>query len=305
MQDLKGLVDMQAVKEFRDRALNPEHPVIRGTTQNPDIYFQQREGANTFYNVLPDIVENHLKEFEMLTGREYKLYDYYGAEDADRIIIAMGSVCDTVDETIDFLTSKGEKIGAIRVHLYRPFAVNKFIDAIPKSVKRIAVLDRTKENGATGEPLYLDVVSALKNNRDISIVGGRYGLSSKDTRPSQILAVFNNLKHLRSGLWMTLPIPRFPKRRISIPHPTAQSAVKSGGWVPTEQSVPIRQQSRLSEIIPSYMCRAIFRTIAKNREVPLYHTSDLVRSRCAHPTLFTARIISPVIILPLFINMIY
>ncbi|HBT64854.1 MAG TPA: pyruvate:ferredoxin (flavodoxin) oxidoreductase [Ruminococcaceae bacterium] len=194
MQDLKGLVDMQAVKEFRDRALNPEHPVIRGTTQNPDIYFQQREGANTFYNVLPDIVENHLKEFEMLTGREYKLYDYYGAEDADRIIIAMGSVCDTVDETIDFLTSKGEKIGAIRVHLYRPFAVNKFIDAIPKSVKRIAVLDRTKENGATGEPLYLDVVSALKNNRDISIVGGRYGLSSKDTRPSQILAVFNNLK---------------------------------------------------------------------------------------------------------------
>jgi len=193
-EQLINLIDMQAVREFRNRALNPEHPVIRGTTQNPDIYFQQRESANPFYNALPGIVEDYLKQFEMQTGRKYSLYDYYGAPDAERIIVAMGSVCDTVDETVDYLAAKGEKVGSVRVHLYRPFATDRFIAAIPQSVKRIAVLDRTKENGATGEPLYLDVVNTLRDRKDVSIVGGRYGLSSKDTRPSQILAVFNNLK---------------------------------------------------------------------------------------------------------------
>jgi pyruvate-ferredoxin/flavodoxin oxidoreductase len=193
VDDMKSLIDLQAVKDFRNRSLNPERPVVRGTTQNPDIYFQQREGANPFYNALPDMVQDYLDKLKILTGREYHLYEYYGATDADRIIIAMGSVCDTIDQTVDYLLSKGEKVGAVRVHLYRPFAIDKFLKAIPQSVKKIAVLDRTKENGSAGEPLYLDVVSALKNKKDITVVGGRYGLSSKDTRPSQILAVFENL----------------------------------------------------------------------------------------------------------------
>jgi len=193
-EDMKCLVDMDAVKAFRNRALNPEHPVIRGTTQNPDIYFQQREGANPFYDALPDIVEEYLNKIKILTGREYHLYDYYGAKDAERVIVAMGSVCDTAEQCVDYLLSKGEKVGLIKVHLYRPFALEKFLAAFPKTVKRIAVLDRTKENGSAGEPLYLDVVNAFKEHRDITIVGGRYGLASKDTRPSQIMAVFENLK---------------------------------------------------------------------------------------------------------------
>jgi pyruvate-ferredoxin/flavodoxin oxidoreductase len=191
--EMKQMIDMKAIKEFRDRALNPEHPVVRGTTQNPDIYFQQREISNTYYNAVPGTVEEYLRQFGKITGRNYKLYDYYGAQDATRVIIAMGSVCDTIDETVDYLNDKGEKVGALRVHLYRPFAENIFLDAIPKTVKKIAVLDRTKEPGAPGEPLYLDVIKAFKDYHDVMIVGGRYGLSSKDTRPSQILAVYKNL----------------------------------------------------------------------------------------------------------------
>jgi len=192
--DINNLVDHKAIEEFRNRALNPEHPVAKGTTQNPDIYFQQREVANPFYNALPDIVLDYMNKLGEITGRKYSLFDYYGDPNAEYIIIAMGSVCDTIEETIDYLTGKGEKVGAIKVHLYRPFSEAHLLNAIPKSVKKIAVLDRTKEPGASGEPLYLDVVKALKCNKDIKIVGGRYGLSSKDTRPSQILAVFKNLK---------------------------------------------------------------------------------------------------------------
>ncbi|MBI6872752.1 pyruvate:ferredoxin (flavodoxin) oxidoreductase [Clostridium aciditolerans] len=193
--ELKGLVDMDAVNEFRRRALNPDHPVTRGTAQNPDIYFQEREVSNKYYEAIPEIVEGYMQEITKLTGREYHLFNYYGAEDAERIIIAMGSVCDVIEETIDYLMAKGEKVGLLNVHLYRPFSLEHFFKYIPKTVKKIAVLDRTKEPGSIGEPLYLDVKNAFYGKEwQPVIVGGRYGLGSKDTVPSHILPVFENLK---------------------------------------------------------------------------------------------------------------
>ena len=194
-QDIAKVVDWDAVQTFREHALNPEHPVARGSAQNPDIYFQQREASNRFIDAIPDVVENYLKEIKRITNREYHPFDYYGDPNAELLIIAMGSVCETIEETIDHLRSKGEKIGMIKVRLYRPFSTKYFFDVLPKSVKKIAVLDRTKEPGAIAEPLYLDIVKALCNyEQKPLIVGGRYGLGSKDTRPSQILAVYNNLK---------------------------------------------------------------------------------------------------------------
>lgn len=192
--DLQHLFPWEDLKRFRDNALNPEHPVTRGTAQNPDIYFQSREAANRFYDPIPDLVEEYMQEITKLTGREYHPFDYYGAKDAERVIIAMGSVTETIRETIDFLVEKGEKVGLLAVHLYRPFSAKYFMKAMPESVKRIAVLDRTKEPGANGEPMYLDVKELYygKENAPV-IVGGRYGLSSKDTTPAQIVSVFNNL----------------------------------------------------------------------------------------------------------------
>ncbi len=193
--DLEKLLDRKAVQEFRNRALNPEHPVTRGTAQNPDIYFQSREAANKFYEEVPDMVNDYMKEITRITGREYHPFMYYGAPDAENIIVAMGSVTETTREVVDYLNARGEKTGVIIVHLYRPFSSKYFFDVLPKTVKRIAVLDRTKEPGANGEPLYLDIRDMFygKPNAPI-IVGGRYGLSSKDTLPSQIVAVFENLK---------------------------------------------------------------------------------------------------------------
>ncbi len=193
--ELKHLVDWKALQEFRDRALNPEHPVTRGTAQNPDVYFQAREAANRFYDPIPDLVEEYMQEITKLTGREYHPFTYYGAKDAENIIIAMGSITDTIKETIDYLVAQGEKVGLISVHLYRPFSKKYFMKALPKSVKRIAVLDRTKEPGANGEPLYLDVKDIFYDEKEQPlIVGGRYGLSSKDTTPAMITAVYDNLK---------------------------------------------------------------------------------------------------------------
>jgi pyruvate-ferredoxin/flavodoxin oxidoreductase len=193
--DLKPLVDQEALKRFRDNALNPEHPVTRGTAQNPDIYFQSREAANSFYDGIPDMVEDYMQQISKMTGREYHPFVYYGAPDAENIIIAMGSVTETIRETIDYLASKGEKVGLVAVHLYRPFSPKYFLNVIPKSVKRIAVLDRTKEIGANGEPLLLDVKDIFYGQKNAPlIVGGRYGLSSKDTTPSMIISVYNNLK---------------------------------------------------------------------------------------------------------------
>jgi len=191
---LTSLLDRDALKAFRARALNPEHPVTRGTAQNPDIYFQTREAANKFYNAVPDMVADTMCEISKITGREYKPFVYYGDPDAEQILIAMGSVTETIKETIDYLRKQGRKVGLVTVHLYRPFSEKYFFDVLPKSVKRVCVLDRTKEPGAEGEPLYLDVKSMFYGKSiQPMIIGGRYGLSSKDTTPAQILAVFENL----------------------------------------------------------------------------------------------------------------
>ena len=188
------LLDREALQKFRDEALNPESPKTRGTAQNDDIYFQTRELSNRFYNAVPDIVANYLAEISKVTGRDYKPFNYYGDPEATRVIVAMGSVTQTLEEVVDYLNAKGEKVGIIKVHLYRPFSTKYLFDVMPKSVKKIAVLDRTKEPGSLGEPLYLDIKAAFYGQKDAPvIVGGRYGLSSKDVDPAQMLAVFENL----------------------------------------------------------------------------------------------------------------
>ena len=198
--DLAPLIDQKALAEFRARALNPEKPEARGMAENPDHFFQHRESSNKYYEAVPAIVEEYMNEISKLTGRKYGLFDYYGAEDAERVIIAMGSVTEAAREAIDYLTAQGEKVGLVSVHLYRPFSAKHFLAAVPKTAKRIAVLDRTKEPGATGEPLYLDVKDCFYGQADAPvIVGGRYGLGSKDTTPAQILAVYENL---------ALPMPK-------------------------------------------------------------------------------------------------
>ncbi|WP_418390196.1 pyruvate:ferredoxin (flavodoxin) oxidoreductase [[Clostridium] scindens] len=198
-EDLKDLVDMDAVDEFRNHALNPNHPCQRGSAQNPDIFFQAREACNPYYDALPAIVQEYMDKVNAKIGTDYKLFNYYGAPDAEKVIIAMGSVCDTIEETIDYLVAAGEKVGVVKVRLYRPFCAQALIDAIPETVKTINVLDRTKEPGAQGEPLYLDVVSALKGTKfdAVPVYSGRYGLGSKDTTPAQIVAVFNNAQKAR------------------------------------------------------------------------------------------------------------
>ena len=192
--DLGKILDWDAVKKFRRNALNPDHPVIRGTAQNPDIYFQEREAVNRYYDALPELVEEAMAQMAKITGREHHLFDYYGAKDADRVIIAMGSVCQTAEEVVDYLNKNGEKVGLLNVHLYRPFSVEHFLKQLPATVKKVAVLDRTKEPGAIGEPLYLDVKAAYySSDRSPVIVGGRYGLGGKDTTPDQIFAVYDEL----------------------------------------------------------------------------------------------------------------
>lgn len=192
--ELANLLDWDSVKAFRERALNPNHPVTRGTAQNADVYFQEREAVNKFYNELPETVESYMAEITKLTGREYHCFDYYGAPDADRVIVAMGSATDVCEETIDYLNANGQKVGVVKVRLYRPFSNERLLAAIPKTVKKIAVLDRTKEPGSTGEPLYLDVRNAFYGQADAPlVVGGRFGLGSKDPNPGHIAAVYANL----------------------------------------------------------------------------------------------------------------
>ncbi|MCR5585921.1 MAG: pyruvate:ferredoxin (flavodoxin) oxidoreductase [Lachnospiraceae bacterium] len=193
-EDLKDMCNMDAVKAFRDRALNPNHPVQRGTAQNPDVFFQAREASNKFYDAVPGIVEEYMNKVNAKIGTDYKLFNYYGAPDAEHVIVAMGSVNETVEETIDYLASKGEKVGLVKVRLYRPFAADKLVEAIPDTCKKITVLDRTKEPGALGEPLYLDVVAAIKGSKldACDVLLGRYGLGSKDTIPADIIATYHN-----------------------------------------------------------------------------------------------------------------
>ncbi len=193
-EELAKLIDYEALEDFRNSALNPNHPVTRGTAQNPDVYFQMAESINKYYEDIPDVVENYMSEITKLTGREYHCFDYYGAKDADRIIISMGSVSEVIEEVVDYLNKSGEKVGLVKVRLYRPFSVEKLLKAIPTSVKKIAVLDRTKEPGSIGEPLYLDIVKAYNGKENAPmIIGGRFGLGSKDPTPSDIAAVYKNL----------------------------------------------------------------------------------------------------------------
>ena len=193
-EDLKDMVDMDAIEAYRQDALNPNHPCQRGSAQNPDIFFQAREACNPYYDALPAIVQEYMDKVNAKIGTDYKLFNYYGAPDAEKVIIAMGSVCDTIEETIDYLTAAGEKVGVVKVRLYRPFCADALVEAIPDTAKLITVLDRTKEPGALGEPLYLDVVAALKGTKfnDTPVFTGRYGLGSKDTTPAQIVAVYHN-----------------------------------------------------------------------------------------------------------------
>ena len=195
-EDLKDMCDMEAVEAFRKHALNPEHPSTRGSHENGDIFFQHREACNKYYDELPAVVEKYMGKINEKLGTNYQLFNYYGAPDADRVIIAMGSICDVAEEVIDYMNARGEKVGLVKVRLYRPFAADKLLEAIPATAKKIAVLDRTKEPGALGEPLYLDVVSALANagKNDVKVIGGRYGLGSKDTPPSSVFAVYEELK---------------------------------------------------------------------------------------------------------------
>ena len=206
--DLKEMVDMDAVNAFRKRALNPDRPVMRGSHENGDIFFQHREACNSFYDAVPAIVEEYMDKVNAKIGTDYKLFNYYGAPDADRVIIAMGSICDVAEEVIDYLTAMGEKVGLVKVRLYRPFSAEKLCEAIPATAKKIAVLDRTKEPGSLGEPLYLDVVAALNRmgRTGITVSGGRYGLGSKDTPPSSIFAVYDELKKENGKTYFTLGI---------------------------------------------------------------------------------------------------
>ncbi|MBQ4618211.1 MAG: pyruvate:ferredoxin (flavodoxin) oxidoreductase [Clostridia bacterium] len=207
-EDLKEMVDMDAVDRFRREALNPEHPVQRGTAQNPDIYFQGREAANTYYDALPAVVEEYMNMVNAKIGTKYKLFNYYGARDAENVIIAMGSVNETIEEVVDYLNAAGEKVGLIKVRLYRPFSVKHLIAALPKTVKKITVLDRTKESGSIGEPLYLDVVAAIADSKyaGTPVYSGRYGLGSKDTTPGQIVSVFRNMQAARGKKRFTIGI---------------------------------------------------------------------------------------------------
>ena len=198
-EDLKDLIDLDAVQAFRDNALNPTHPCQMGSAQNPDLFFQTRESCNPYYDAMPAIVEEYMNKVNAKLGTDYKLFNYYGAPDAEQIIIAMGSVNETIEETVDYLNARGRKVGVVKVRLYRPFSAEHLIAAIPDTVKKISVLDRTKEPGSIGEPLELDVIKALKGTKfdAVEVYGGRYGLGSKDTTPAQIIAVFDNTEKKR------------------------------------------------------------------------------------------------------------
>ena len=228
-EDLKDMCDMEAVEAFRKHALNPEHPSTRGSHENGDIFFQHREACNRYYDELPAVVEKYMGKINEKLGTNYQLFNYYGAPDADRVIIAMGSICDVAEEVIDYMNAHGEKVGLVKVRLYRPFAADKLLEAIPATAKKIAVLDRTKEPGALGEPLYLDVVSALANagKNDVKVIGGRYGLGSKDTPPASVFAVYKELNAAEPRRQFTIGIVD-DVTNLSLPEEPAPNTAAEG-----------------------------------------------------------------------------
>ena len=227
-EDLKDMCDMDAVKAFRERALNPQHPTMRGSHENGDIFFQNREASNKYYDAIPEIVEEYMGKVNEKLGTDYKLFNYYGAPDAERVIVAMGSICDVAEEVIDYLTAQGEKVGLVKVRLFRPWRADKLLEVIPETCKKIAVLDRTKEPGAQGEPLYLDVVTSVANaGRDIQVIGGRYGLGSKDTPPASVFAVYNELKRDKMKRQFTIGIVD-DVTNLSLPEVAAPSTAAEG-----------------------------------------------------------------------------
>lgn len=231
-EDLKEMCDMDAVNSFRRNALNPEHPVLRGSAQNPDVFFQAREACNPYYNAVPGLVEDYMNKINAKIGTDYKLFNYYGAADAEKVIIAMGSVCETIDETIDHLMAAGEKIGVVKVRLYRPFSAEHLINVIPESVKQITVLDRTKEPGSLGEPLYLDVVAALRDSKfhNTPILSGRYGLGSKDTTPAQIIAVYRNTEKKKFTIGIVDDVTNLSLEIKENPNTTPASTISCKFW---------------------------------------------------------------------------
>ncbi len=231
-EDLKEMVDMDAVDAFRRRSLSPEHPVLRGSAQNPDVFFQAREACNTYYDAVPGIVEEYMDMVNKKIGTNYKLFNYYGAEDAEQVIIAMGSVNDTIEETIDYLNAKGQKVGLVKVRLYRPFRADRLLEAIPATVKKITVLDRTKEPGALGEPLYLDVVAALKDSKfgDIPVYNGRYGLGSKNTTPAQIIAVYKNTEKKTFTIGIKDDVTNLSLPLEAAPNTTPEGTINCKFW---------------------------------------------------------------------------
>ncbi|MCI8328026.1 MAG: pyruvate:ferredoxin (flavodoxin) oxidoreductase, partial [Lachnospiraceae bacterium] len=231
-EDLKDMVDMDAIDAFRKGALNPNHPCQMGSAQNPDIFFQTRESCNSTYDAMPAIVQKYMDKVNEKLGTDYKLFNYYGAADAEKIIVAMGSVCDTIDETIDYLMARGEKVGVVKVRLYRPFCKEALIKVIPDTVKSIAVLDRTKEPGSLGEPLYLDVVAALRGSKfeSCKITSGRYGLGSKDTTPGQVIAVYNNTDKERFTIGITDDVTNLSLEVKEDPVTTPEGTINCKFW---------------------------------------------------------------------------
>ena len=231
-EQLKSLTDFDAIDEYRRRALNPEHPVLRGSAQNPDVFFQAREASNPYYEAIPDLVNDYMDKINKMIGTDYAPFNYYGAKDATKVIVAMGSVCDTIEETIDYLVEKGEKVGLIKVRLYRPFSAKYLLNVLPKTVKNITVLDRTKEPGAIGEPLFLDVVAALKGSEfeSVPVFNGRYGLGSKDTTPAQIIAVYRNEEKKRFTIGINDDVTHLSLDIKENPNTTPESTISCKFW---------------------------------------------------------------------------